>query len=279
MTTALAIFGYNRPEHLRKCLEAVKRNEIIDSFLFIDGGQPHYGNEVLEVAESFLEKLFPFVIIPRGEHLGCAKNIYNGIDYVFKQENLLTNKPYDSIIVLEDDIIVADNFIEYMLKGLEYYKDKKDVGSLTGYTLIKNPQMYASKRFTCWGWATWKDRWEKFERNIEPLDNWGDDILPMLDRVLKGKLDTWDIQFAVHHLVNNLKCIHPPKSLVKNIGTDGTGTHQKKGLSKFDTDINNVEPIFHYPVEIDEGIRKQFCEKNNLSLIRKFINFIKSQME
>ena len=268
MTTALAIFGWKRSEHLRKCLEAVSRNEPIDTFIFLDGG---YTNEVVEIVIKFCKEQHGRFLFADKKHRGCAKAIYTGIDKI-----LLS---FDSIIVIEDDIIVADNFIEYMLKGLEYYKDKKDVGSLTGYTLIKNPQMYASKRFTCWGWATWKDRWEKFERNIEPLDNWGDDILPMLDRALKGKLDTWDIQFAVHHLVNNLKCIHPPKSLVKNIGTDGTGTHQKKGLSKFDTDINNVEPIFRYPVEIDEGIRKQFCEKNNLSLIRKFINFIKSQME
>ncbi len=23
----------------------------------------------------------------------------------------------------------------------------------------------------CWGWATWKDRWQKFERNPENLIN------------------------------------------------------------------------------------------------------------
>jgi len=269
MTTALAIFGYNRPDHLRKCLEAVSRNELIDTYIFLDGG---YTRETYNAADNF----FYLVSVEKqvlglhacSEHLGCAKNIYRGIDMI------LTN--YDSIIVVEDDIIVADNFIEYMLKGLGVYKDKQDVGSLTGYTLIKNKEIYASKRGCAWGWATWKDRWESFNRNIEPLDNWGDDILPILDRALKGTVDTWDAQFSLYHLVNNLKCIHPPESLVKNIGTDGSGTHQKKGLSKFDTDINNVEPLFKYPVEIDEGIRKQFCKINDLSLIRKTINFLKT---
>ena len=269
MTTALAIFGYNRPEHLRKCLEAVKRNKHITTYIFLDGGCT---KEVLKVANDFwVDNHFKrwVSVFPNSEHLGCAKSIYKGIDYILKS--------YKSIIVIEDDIIVSDNFIDYMLKGLEFYKDKKDVGSLTGYNLIKNQkEIYASKRFTCWGWATWKDRWGSFNRDIEPLDNWGDDILPMLDRTLNGKLDTWDVQFAVHHLVHNLKCIHPPKSLVKNIGTDGSGTHQKKGLNKFDTDINNVEPLFRYPVEIDEGIRKQFCKLNDLSLIRKTINFLKT---
>ena len=260
MTTALAIFGYNRPEHLRKCLEAIKRNKQIDTFIFLDGG---YTQEVLYITRDYKPK--DSLVFNRLEHLGCAESLYMGIDKIMGV--------YDAIIVLEDDIIIADNFIEYMLEGLEYYKDKQDIGSLTGYTLIKNPKIYASKRFTCWGWSTWKDRWESFNRNIEPLDNWGNDILPMLDRALKGTLDTWDVQFAVHHLVNNLKCIHPGESLVKNIGSYGTHT---KGLSKFDTDINNVEPLFKYPVETDEGIRKQFCKIHDLSLIRKLINFAKT---
>ena len=265
MTTALAIFGYNRPDHLRKCLEAVSRNKPIDTIIYLDGG---YTEDVMNVATDFIWNVDYAVVNDSFEHLGCAENIYRGIDRILKT--------YDSIIILEDDIIVSDNFIEYMLKGLEFYKDKQDIGSLTGYTLIKNKEIYASKRGCAWGWATWKDRWESFNRNIEPLDNWGDDILPILDRALKGTVDTWDAQFSLYHLVNNLKCIHPPESLVKNIGCDGSGTHFTKGLSKFDTDINNVEPLFKYPVEIDEGIRKQFCKINDLSLIRKLINFLKT---
>ena len=270
MTTALAIFGWKRAEHLRKCLEAISRNKPIDAFVFLDGG---YTEDVLEIVESFLHRIFPLVLIPRGEHLGLANSIYDGIDYVFKQKNLLTDTNYDSIIVVEDDIIVSDSFISYMLEGLEYYKDKKDIGSLTGYAMIENKEVYSAKRFTGWGWATWKDRWESFNRNIEPLDSWGDDFPVMLDNALKYKIDTWDAQFGAYHFMNNLKCICPPKSLTKNIGSYGTHT---KGLSKFNTEINNVEPLFHYPVEIDEGIRKQFCKINNLSLIRKCINFLKT---
>jgi len=259
MTTALAIFGYNRPEHLRKCLEAVKRNKQIDTFIFLDGG---YDYEVFDVAESFYKGcVFPRRDLPT---LGISKAICGGIDILLKR--------FDSIIVVEDDIIVSDNFIEYMLKGLEYYKDKKDIGSLTGYAMVENPTVYSAKRFTGWGWATWKDRWDKFERNIEPLDSWGDDFPVMLDNALKYKIDTWDAQFGAYHFMNNLKCICPPKSLTKNIGSYGTHT---KGLSKFNTEINNVEPIFKYPVEIDEGIRKEFCKIHDLSLIRKCINFAK----
>ena len=260
MTTALAIFGYNRPDHLRKCLEAVKRNKQIDTFIFLDGG---YTQEVLYITRDYKPK--DSLVFNRLEHLGCAESLYMGIDKIMGV--------YDSIIVVEDDIIVSDNFTEYMLKGLEYYKDKKDIGSLTGFAMVENKEVYSAKRFTGWGWATWKDRWEKFNRNIEPFDSWGDDFPIMLDNALKYKIDTWDVQWSLHHNVNSLKCICPPKSLTKNIGSYGTHT---KGLSKFNTEINNVEPLFKYPVEIDEGIRKQFCKINNLSLIRKCINFLKT---
>ena len=140
MTTALAIFGYNRPEHLRKCLEAVSRNRQIDTFIFLDGG---YTNEVADIAIEFCTEQHGRFLFADKKHRGCAKAIYSGID-----EILLS---FNSIIVVEDDIIVSDSFIEYMLKGLEFYKDKQDVGSLTGYTLIKNKEIYASKRGCAWG--------------------------------------------------------------------------------------------------------------------------------
>ena len=260
MTTALAIFGYNRPDHLRKCLDAVSRNKPIDTVIFLDGG---FTDEVLEIADSF----YPTWVEERYTHLGCAKSIYSGIDIVLNV--------YDSIIVVEDDIIIADNFIEYMLNGLEFYKDKKDIGSLTGYAMVENKEVYSAKRFTGWGWATWKDRWKKFNRNIEPLDSWGDDFPVMLDNALKYKIDTWDAQFGAYHFMNNLKCICPPKSLTKNIGFDKSGVHCKKS-NKFKTELHNIDYEFKYPVEIDEDIRKQFCKINNLSLTRKFINFLKT---
>ena len=177
MTTALAIFGYNRPDHLRKCLEAVKRNKLIRIFIFIDGG---YSEDVYKIACDFAkpinENVFGGCLVwASNRHRGCAKSIYHGIDTVFNHYAV------DSIIVLEDDIIVSDNFIEYMLNGLEFYKDKKDIGSLTGYAMVENKEVYSAKRFTGWGWATWKDRWKKFNRNIEPFDSWGDDFPIMLD--------------------------------------------------------------------------------------------------
>jgi len=262
MTTALIIFAWRRPEHLERCLEAVKRNRLIPTYIFLDGG---YTKEVFDVAENNMTG--NCIVAWNEEHLGLTKSIFKGIERAF---NL-----YDSVIVLEDDILIADNFIEYMLEGLEYYKDKKDIGTLTGYNYIEHNEVYGAKRFTGWGWATWKDRWEEFNQELEPLDHWGEDIPPGFDRATKTK-DTWDYQFSVTHNFKNWKCVHPPKSLVKNIGMDGSGTHFKKKSTKFDTELSKVEPDFKYPLEIDERIRLEFVKKNKLSLQKKIINFLKS---
>ena len=263
MKTALAIFGWRRPEHLKKCLEAVKRNKKIDTFVFLDGG---YLDSVYKIVEEF----DPRLIFSNHEHWGLKKSIFKGIDIIFKK--------YDSVIVLEDDIVVADDFVQYILDGLKFYENKKDMGSITGYNYINATDIYAAGRFTCWGWGTWKDRWEKLNQNLEPLDAWGSDLPVMLDKATKGEIDTWDIQFQAAHNFYGWKCIHPPKSLVKNIGMDGSGTHfnllSMLKPNKWKAEIHNVDYKFKYPLEIDEKIRLQFCKKNDISFIRKIINFL-----
>ena len=55
---------------------------------------------------------------------------------------------------------------------LKIYKDEKKIFAISGNCFLKNlnkpneAQYYFSKYSFIWGWATWKNRWEKFDRDI-----------------------------------------------------------------------------------------------------------------
>ena len=206
----------------------------------------------------------PVEIFMDKANLGLKSAILRGMNWMFEK--------YDSVIVIEDDVIISPDFIEYMLEGLDFYKDKKDIGSITGWTPIETEGVYASGRPASWGWGTWKDRWDKFDPDfrgsLKGFDAWGEDMPVMLKKALSGKLDTWDIQWGYFHHINGLKCIHPPHSKVKNIGLND-GTHFK-GKNIKGTEAKTGKVNFYYPVEFDEEIRLRFRHKQ--SFIRKIIN-------
>ena len=62
------------------------------------------------------------------------------------------------MIVLEDDLVVSNDFIEYMNNALKYYKDKKNIWSISGYTFpmkaldkYKN-DVYIARSGCSWGY-------------------------------------------------------------------------------------------------------------------------------
>jgi hypothetical protein len=100
------------------------------------------------------------------------------------------------------------------------------------------PNTFFIKPTSCWGWATWKHAWAYFEKNVEKQiqqledkNAWKDFTLnnayPSFKEQLflnrEGKLNTWAIFWYTSVFLKDGLSLHPGKSLVQNIGHDGTG--------------------------------------------------------
>ncbi|MCS2404710.1 hypothetical protein NXY31_07810 [Bacteroides salyersiae] len=113
---------------------------------------------------------------------------------------------YGKAIVLEDDLTCTPNFLSYINQALDYYEHDKRIFSICGYGLkIKKPigyssDVYLSKRSSSWGWATWKDRWEQVDWEIQDwkelvnnkkqqkaFNKNGSDMYSMLKGYMEGK--------------------------------------------------------------------------------------------
>jgi len=160
------------------------------------------------------------------------------------------------VIVVEDDVLVAAHFLEYMNDELERFAGDARVGCIHGFAppIAKLPDWFFLPGGDCWGWATWRDRWALFrpdapallreliERgeaaNFAASHGWG--TLSMLARRVRGRNQSWAILWHASLFLQARLTLHPGRSFVRNIGVDGSGTHSGT------RDIFASEQVEHY---------------------------------
>ena len=265
MVSPIALFAYNRPEKVRLAIESLAKNdlaEVSDLYVFVDGPKSLKDIALIQEVEEIIHETggFKSVYLKKSEvNLGLALSIRKGIDFV------LDLAP--TIIVIEDDLILANSFLNYINEGLNRFADDSRVASIQGYQYPCNPPLRKSvalRGADCWGWATWKDRWQSsiFDANLlyeqitlQKLQNEFDlyGAMPytnMLKNQINGEIDSWAICWHASMFLKGFVSIYPAESLVINNGHDGKGTHQTKS-NMFDTKLGawTNQKLWPDPVE------------------------------
>ncbi len=242
MTPApILLFVYRRPDHARQVLEALRRSpEAASSELFIysDGPKtPEVGPSVEAVRELCrnIQGFAKVTLVERSTNWGLAKSIIAGVTEVCAAKG--------RVIVLEDDIVVSPHFLAYMNEALDRYAADEGVMQISGHLFQvpwTAPQDAAFLPLTdCLGWATWQRAWSKFDSEMRGYPQLIADrrlrkafdldgsfpFFRMLKEQQKGKVDSWAVRFYLYVFINKGRVLFPAKSLVHNIGFDGTGTN------------------------------------------------------
>ncbi|MEH1816447.1 MAG: hypothetical protein V7L09_29160 [Nostoc sp.] len=267
----IALFVYKRPEHTRRTLESLMRcPEFADSplYIFCDGAKKEKDKEKVMQAREVVRSLVgtKAEIIESSTNRGLANSIISGV-------TSLCDK-YQRVIVVEDDLVVAPQFLGFLNAALEKYQNELFVMQVSGH-MFPVPE-FANRNeavflpfTTSWGWATWKRAWDYFDaeasgwevlqtdkqmQNRFNLDGCFD-YFPMLKQQMSGEIDSWAIRWYWSVFKNNGCGVYPPTSYVNNIGFDGSGTHSKFGklyISKILKKVTNLNYLsFTYlPTEI-----------------------------
>jgi len=268
--TPILFFAYNRPNHAKQTIEALKKNKLAkDSELFIYSDAAKNKNDQIKVEKvrNYINKINGFkkiTVINRKHNWGLANSIIDGVTHI-------VNK-YGKVIVLEDDLITSPYFLKYMNKALEMYKKEKNVASIHGYIYpIKNlPETFFIKGADCWGWATWKNKWSVFEKDGKKLlkeikkrkiqkeidFNCSYKYTKMLEDQIKGKNNSWAIRWYISAFLKDMVTLYPGKSYVQNIGFDSLASDVK-----FETDIYNVKLIDKFRLSKIEAKESVFAKK------------------
>lgn len=293
----LVLFVYNRPDHVKmnlRKLNTIRCIENTELFVFSDAAKGEDDKKAVEEVRRFIndfivnESKFRSIKVFLAEtNRGLADSIINGVSSIIHQ--------YGRVIVLEDDLAVADDFIEYMNDALNFYSNKEDIWAISGYTfpmkaLEDYPEdIYIACRGCSWGWATWEDRWKtvdwdvcdykdiKFniKRRLE-FGKWGQDMPFMLDANMYGYNHSWAIRWCYSAYKQNRYTVYPKFSRIVSNGTDGSGTNYQKKITKYNSVLYDGEKKCVFSdVVVNEKIRKEFRRHhmNSLGIIRASIKW------
>lgn len=242
MTTyaPILLFAYNRPQHLKNTLEALKNNVLAaesDLFVYADAPKTEADNEAVKQVRETIHAISGFKsvnITERAENWGLARNVIDGVTTLVEQ--------YGKVIVLEDDLVVAPHFLEFMNDALITYQDEPRVGHIQACDFTQDPSLpdtFLIKFTGSWGWATWQRAWKHFNPNGQELL---DELLKrklnhrfdfngkygftrMLRRQIEGKNNSWAIRWNASLFLADILSLNVGRSLVQNRGFDGSGTN------------------------------------------------------
>jgi hypothetical protein len=280
----VALFCFKRLDTLSKCIESLKacpEAKETDLVIFSDAGRDFEEQKKVDEIRIFLQNIVGFKSIQinnRMENLGVDYNIIQGIQEMAGR--------FENFIVLEDDLVVSNQFLWFLNAGLCHFKDFDKVLTLSAFNYVNIPKTYIwdcyfAKRTNPWGWATWSHKikvvdWdlaekENFLTNSQELNGfniWGSDRTRMLRRTLIGEIRAWDIRLDYYQYKMNYSTAYSSKNLIVNNGfNDPINASNTIGFNRFKTNIdiykvNNLKlPDF---LPFNKLIEKRYIERNNL---------------
>lgn len=292
----IVFFAYNRPEHTRLVLESLYNNELANEsklWIYVDGPKPGASEETLAAIAAVKKivhekKWCKEVIIEEAtENKGLVKSNVEGVT---KRVN-----EFGRVISLEDDSLLSPGFLTYMNDALDFYENNPKVMHIAAYLRpeFNNVEVKESTFFfyhtTTWGWGTWKRAWDHFNMdalavqkavkkkgNIKRLNMDGTfEFFWGLKAVAKGKLRSWNAIWHSTVFLNDGMCLYPQKSLVSNIGHDGSGTNcTPDERFKIDSDaLADSIPVTAIPLKEHEGIKKHYIAMHSFKY--KFVFALK----
>ena len=291
----IAIFAYNRKSHLEKMIVTLLKDKLSSEseiYIFCDGFKGENDHAKVEETQAYIaflakSEVFPHLHIElKKRNTGLADTIIGGVSQLLKN--------HGRVIVIEDDVLLADHFLEYMNGALEYYKSDKKIWSVGGFSFIKHfPEGYDSdvfftQRSSSYAWATWVDRWDKvdwqvkdyteFRRSLKKrtsFDKWGQDRSMMLDAQRAGKTASWAIRFDYAMWKNGMYNVVPRYSRCSTTGHDGSGTNSPNEINDIFalTPRKLDKPIAYSTFLIDDSIRRQFARYFKVSFLRRIKRF------
>lgn len=280
----VCLFVYNRLEETKRTLAALQKNYLAKEsqlYIYSDGPKNEKAKLQVQKVREYLKTIKGFQtikIIESKINKGLANLIISGVSEVLDR--------HGNIIVLEDDLLTSQNFLDFMNQALKFYKTEKNVFSISGFSLdlksLKNykKDFYWGYRASSWGWATWKDRWRNLDWEIKDYDefisnknmqfefkrNRGSDMVSMLKAQMEDRIDSWAIRWCYNQFKMSSFTLFPAISKIYNIGVGEKGTHtrQKGRFGHILDDGLKREFDFEKEIRVNESIVSEVTKSHSI---------------
>jgi len=241
------ILGYNRPNHINKLIDSLRKIKPSNIFISLDGPKNiSIDIEKCTNVKNEIKKIDWDCKIKRKynlNNLGCRDSVSRGINWFFKYNKFG--------IILEDDCIPNKSFFAFCKKVDDKFKNNKNIFTISGSNFfnkkIKNDYFF-SKYNHCWGWATWKRAWKFYDNKLSFWKEWKNSKswksfhdskverkywTKIFDKTNMKKIDSWAYVWTCCVWKQYGLTVIPKKNLIKNIGFDSEATHTVESKFKY----------------------------------------------
>ena len=231
----------NRFEHFKRCVESLSKCTHADktelvigldyppSEKYVDGWK-----KICDYVQS-ISGFAEVTVFNHSVNLGPSKNLNELREYV--------SKKYDSYIASEDDNEFSPNFLDFINKGLEKYKDDPKVYAICGYNYPVNMEgypyeYYYSHEFAAWGCGCWVKKQKyvfdvinspgyiiDFYRRYPLRTYFKNNLKLMYLATCIGDGYLGDVYLTSYLHSRNMFTVFPKISKVRNWGHDGSGVN------------------------------------------------------
>ena len=251
MTTPILLICFNRPQHTRRVLAEILKQEPQSLYVCQDGAREGNENDSIKCQEvrdviheltslyADTNKHFKLHTLYQRKNLGCGPGPAIGITWFFNN--------VEQGIIIEDDAVPHSDFFGYAKELLERYKENIDVRAIGSMNVDKHKWGDGSYYFSMMNrnlcaWATWHRAWNDFDLRLmntsrkdlsHALRKYGCTLLEReywcdrLDEIHQDGQNnsSWDMQFFMSIWLRQGKGIIPNVNLSTNIGFGAEATH------------------------------------------------------
>lgn len=244
--TPVLFVTFARPEYARRTFDAIKAARPGKLYFYSDKARDFNQDEIEKNNQirAFIKEIdwnCELKVFFRDKHSGSVdSSLWGAYDWFFNNE--------EQGIILEEDCVPSLAFFDFCDQLLPKYKQDQRVWVISGNNFIEgyNPNGYDyfySYFPYMYGWASWRDRWQKVIRSPLPYEKIKeyklfDQIYANRKAAKKALLFTqkiiattcWDYRFTISMKCNGGFGIIPVVNLVSNIGLSGAHNVGKKGF-------------------------------------------------
>jgi len=247
VNTPVLFITFARPEYARKTFNAIKKAKPSILYFYSDKGREDVPDEIErnDQVRAMVDEIdwdCDLKTFFRETHAGSIDDsLWGAYDWIFENE--------EQAILLEEDCVPSIAFFDFCDQLLPRYKDDKRIWVISGNNFIEgyNPNNYDyffSYFPYMWGWASWRNRWQKIIRDPLPYEKikeyrlfdqiYVDPVAAKQALLFTRKIvntPCWDYRFTISMKCNGGFGIIPRVNLVSNIGV--TGEHNRGNQSIF----------------------------------------------
>ena len=212
---AIVAVGYNRPNGMKRLLESIGRAkyEVSDIPLIVSIDESDQSDEVERVAREFHWEYGTLEIRRFPQRQGLRKHIMQCGDY---------SEQYGAVIILEDDLVVAEDFYSYVCRAHEVYGEDERICGVSLYSYGVNvfthfsfcpvpslEDVYLGDMVVTWG-QSWNQRqWRNFKKWYLTHEDKLPLINPQMPRDISRWTRSWGRYFASFTVDQGLSYIYP----------------------------------------------------------------------